>query len=195
MTRRLNLRAFRKNEDGLAAIEFALVLPLLVTIFLGSIAAFDVYRTAEELEASSGVIADVISRQVTTDNGELNQVSDLFVALTGAQSRARAEIRIRSVLGELDDKGTPTPNDDEIRYKVEWEFDSVNGGTQDVDSYITAAEVIPLSPGQSALLVDTLVKDTATFDYFGFGEQDFENSMQLSPRFTSRIVNSDYGGN
>ena len=66
MTTKFSKR-FLKSKDGVAAIEFALVAPLILTLFLGSVILSLLFRDAKTAERATSVISDVISRKTTVD--------------------------------------------------------------------------------------------------------------------------------
>lgn len=60
-TKRL-IRRFGRNERGAAAVEFALILPFLVTLYLGSIEASSLFTVDRRVEVISGTMADLVAR-------------------------------------------------------------------------------------------------------------------------------------
>ena len=186
-------RGFFRKEEGAVAVEFALVLPLFMILSLGSIASFDVYRTAESLESSTGIVADSISREVSIDNDYLLTLHGLHMAMLGSTVGSKAPISVVSVRREVDDKGTPDPSDDEVSNIVEWDFDSDRGTSRKggANELYVGRPLIPLSNGETALVIETGVKDTALFDYFAQGESNYENFAVIAPRFTAGLVNTD----
>jgi Flp pilus assembly protein TadG len=53
---------FADNERGVAAVEFALILPLLLTLYLGSIEASSLFTVDRRVEVISTTLADLIAR-------------------------------------------------------------------------------------------------------------------------------------
>ena len=70
----LRLRRFGAAKRGLAAIEFAIILPMMVFLLLGSVDLLDalsVNRRAENVAAS---LADVIARDTAVSNAEMTGI-------------------------------------------------------------------------------------------------------------------------
>lgn len=63
-----------RDESGIAATEFALVLPVMVVILFGLIEFPRAYGTSQGLSRSARTMADLISR------GSLNDVNDVYAA-------------------------------------------------------------------------------------------------------------------
>lgn len=57
------LRQFRSDIRGVAAVEFALVLPLLIALYLGSIEAASLYSTDRKVATVASTMADLVSRE------------------------------------------------------------------------------------------------------------------------------------
>lgn len=57
------LQQFRDDTRAIAAVEFALVLPLLLTLYLGTIEAATLYSTDHKVATVASTIADLVSRE------------------------------------------------------------------------------------------------------------------------------------
>ncbi len=58
-----NLRRFRKNDDGVAALEFAIIAPILVLLFLGTIEISLAVAVDRKVSRVSSAVADLITQQ------------------------------------------------------------------------------------------------------------------------------------
>lgn len=56
------LARFADNTAGVAAVEFALILPVLLTLYLGSIEASSLYTVDRRVEVISSTVADLVAR-------------------------------------------------------------------------------------------------------------------------------------
>lgn len=75
------LRRFAAATGGVAAVEFALVVPLLLTLYLGSIEASSLYTVDRRVTVISGAVGDLIARWDPGD-GSIPQatIDDYFTA-------------------------------------------------------------------------------------------------------------------
>lgn len=72
---------FRRDTQAVAAVEFALILPLLVTLYFGTVEAAQLYTVDRRVATVSSTMADLISREqdcITTD-----KLNNYFNAATG----------------------------------------------------------------------------------------------------------------
>lgn len=56
------LRCFRRNEKGVAAVEFALILPFLLLLYMGSIEASSLFTVDRRVEVIATTMADLVAR-------------------------------------------------------------------------------------------------------------------------------------
>lgn len=77
------LTSFRYDSGGLAAVEFALVFPLLVLILINVVSFYDGFRGDKIMSKVTGVIVDLVTR----DKGAIDDDDfDELVAIGGALS-------------------------------------------------------------------------------------------------------------
>ncbi|HKP23226.1 MAG TPA: TadE/TadG family type IV pilus assembly protein [Dongiaceae bacterium] len=68
------IRKLRRNDRGVAAIEFALLLPLLITLMIGSLeVTFKIWAT-QKAEKLSVTLADVIAQSQEVTTSDLNSL-------------------------------------------------------------------------------------------------------------------------
>ncbi len=63
-----------KTEQGIAAVEFALALPLLITITFGSIEVARYVLIAQKLERVSFTLSDLVTQYEKISTSDLNQI-------------------------------------------------------------------------------------------------------------------------
>ena len=78
---RIRARGFRKDRSGVAAVEFALILPLMLLIYLGGFDAMRMVRAADKAENASRTTADLTAQEPT---GSPNPGSDVATILGAA---------------------------------------------------------------------------------------------------------------
>lgn len=78
------LRRFVRAEEGVAAVEFALILPLLLLLYLGSIEASSLFTVDRRVEVISTTVADLVARWNPNQGAITDDVlSDYFRAAEG----------------------------------------------------------------------------------------------------------------
>lgn len=75
------LRAFRLREDGIAAVEFALILPIMLLLYIGSVETSALISMDRKLQTASGALGDLVARSNTTISADT--LKDYFLAAAG----------------------------------------------------------------------------------------------------------------
>ena len=72
------LRRFRRDRRGVAAVEFALILPFLLLLYLGTIEVSSLYTADRRVTTIAGTVGDLVART----NGALSTavLTDYFAA-------------------------------------------------------------------------------------------------------------------
>lgn len=98
MTVRLPLvRRFACDRRGLAALEFALIAPMMIMVLFGSVELTELLATNRRAENTAASVADVISRDTVIDNDEIGDLWTAASALMYPNSASPLQIRISSV--------------------------------------------------------------------------------------------------
>lgn len=74
------LRAFARRETGVAAVEFALVVPLMLSVYLGCTEATALLTADRKVQSVAGAIGDLVAR--TNKTIAASQLEDYFLAST-----------------------------------------------------------------------------------------------------------------
>jgi Flp pilus assembly protein TadG len=76
-----HLARFRQAREGIAAVEFALILPLMATMWLGTIEVGQAVSSNRKLVLASRTLADLTARATTISNTEMNTIFKATVAV------------------------------------------------------------------------------------------------------------------
>lgn len=68
------IKKFGCRQDGLATVEFALVLPFLMLMIIGSAGIFDYLQAKGRAQSAADTVADLISRSMEMDDDEFDDV-------------------------------------------------------------------------------------------------------------------------
>jgi len=74
-----SLKKFKKQCEGIAAIEFALLLPVMILVFFGMVEGSDALTVSRRLSNATNSIADLIGREPQISKGE---VDDVMIGIT-----------------------------------------------------------------------------------------------------------------
>jgi Flp pilus assembly protein TadG len=77
----IRLRQFRRGEDGVAAVEFALILVPMLLLYIGAMEASTLISMDRRVQSVSGAVGDLVARSDTTITAAM--LTDYFRASGG----------------------------------------------------------------------------------------------------------------
>jgi Flp pilus assembly protein TadG len=93
----LRLRHFAAAKSGLAALEFAILLPLMVFLLLGSVDLLDAMSINRRAENAAASLADVIARDTAVSNAEMTGIWSALNLLMYPGTDATMSERVTSI--------------------------------------------------------------------------------------------------
>ena len=91
------LRSFGKARQGLAALEFAILLPMMVFLLFGAVELVDVMGANRRVENTSSSLADVVSRDTEVTDDEVEGMWRAIELLMTPDDPTALNIRLTSI--------------------------------------------------------------------------------------------------
>jgi Flp pilus assembly protein TadG len=91
------LRRFARDRKGLAAVEFALIAPMMVLLLLGSVEIVNILQTNRRAENTAASLADVVSRDTEVSDQEVAGLWAATTPLMFPDTPVGLDIRITSI--------------------------------------------------------------------------------------------------
>lgn len=88
------LQSWRRNSDGVAAIEFALIAPILITMFFGVLEAGRAYAAHRRFLSASNMIGDLVAREKTISQDGLRSIYKLAPTVMGSYASDTATLTV-----------------------------------------------------------------------------------------------------
>lgn len=96
----LMLRRFRKDKKGLAAVEFALLLPVMITLFFGMVEVSMSLNARAAVVNVASVTADLVAQKSTVTGSDIKNVFGAASAILFPNAPAGATIEIYSIVDD-----------------------------------------------------------------------------------------------
>jgi Flp pilus assembly protein TadG len=177
LPRRLSCRfsRFATARGGLAAVEFALLLPILMTLYLGSVELTTGIAIQRKVDLTAHAIADLSSQFTSITNSDmtniLNASSDIIAPYSASQ--------LKSVVSELsiDANGQAT---------VVWS-DTLNGTARTVGSVVGVPTNLAV-PNTYLLLGEAQYSYNPSYGFVVTGTLTLSDQIFMRPRQSNSVA-------
>lgn len=166
------LRFFRilsRREDGVSAVEFALIAPIMLIFYVGVIEVSLALSVDRKVTSAASALADLVAQDDVITDDEMDQILAAGPVIIAPNPAGPLQIRISSVTMDL-------TGDAEI------DWSDATGMTPHAEgSAFTPPEGI-LTPGRSVVMVEVSYDYESAFAEIGVGRYTIEEVFYLRPR-------------
>ena len=99
-------RALARDRSGLAAVEFALIAPVLVTLLLGTVEVCDALSCHEKVTMLASTGADLVAQATSVSATDMTNIFDADSAVLFPYNGSSAQIVISSIVSDGKGGGT-----------------------------------------------------------------------------------------
>jgi Flp pilus assembly protein TadG len=181
--------AFRKAEGGAAAVEFAMLLPILITLFFGVVETTLALVCRADVSLMASTSADLISQVNAASSTDLSNVyaasGTVMYPYYSGGATGKPTIRITSVIYDST-SATPT-----TAGKVAWTCTQAGTGTltpasRSVNSTVTFSQPLMLTNG-SVLMAEVAYNYVSPTTKVITGAINMTNNFYTKPRRIAQI--------
>lgn len=101
-----DLRHFRKDKSGLAAIEFAFIAPVMVTLLLGTTELCNALVCHQKVTTLASTAADLVAQATTMSAADMSNVFAASNAIVYPFATGNSKIVISSIVSDGNGNGT-----------------------------------------------------------------------------------------
>lgn len=157
------LRHFARENKGLAALEFAIIAPLLmVPLLLGSVDLIDVMGANKRAQNAASSLADVVARDTEISDAELSGLWRALDVLMYPDAASAMEIRVSSI--SIDNASTA---------RVVWSEGHGGMGARQTGTNVVLDSRM-MTVGSSIIMVESAYKYDAPLGFL------FQNQVRLT---------------
>ncbi|MEM8541581.1 MAG: TadE/TadG family type IV pilus assembly protein [Pseudomonadota bacterium] len=190
------LRRFKRNGEGIAAVEFALIVPLLLAMYLGTIEVSNGITVNKRTARVASTVADLVTQQPSVSKASLEDILEIGAAIMFPYNTTLPVITVTGI--DVDDD---YPDGGKIIWSRRYNKGTFNGG---LGSGLNTDIEVP-----TRLRIDDtfLVKVTAEIEYrpivtWIIGEKtdgsgnsytalDMSEEYYLRPRLSDEVLCTD----
>jgi Flp pilus assembly protein TadG len=169
-------RAFAPNQVGMVAVEFALIIPVMITLYFGTIEVTNALTASRRVTNVAQTAADLTAQATSVSSSDVDDIFAASTAILTPFSTAPVKIVITSVVASAGNQPT-----------VAWSK-GYNGGK----AYSTNASVaLPsglTTPGSSVIMVEVTYTYTSPIGTFITGPINMSETAYLKPRRSTTVA-------
>ena len=169
------LRKIHAAKDGMAAVEFALVLPALLALLFGGLEVTNVLIVRADVSNITSSAADLIAQESSVSDADMTNVFSALSALIYPYSTSGAKIVITSVIDDGRGGG-----------KVAWS-DAYNGTAHTVGAAMTVPTGL-ITTGGSIVVSEVTYAYTTPSTYLVNIPVTMTNTFYSHPRRVAQIA-------
>lgn len=178
------LQRFARRETGVAAVEFALIVPIMLSVYLGCSEAAALLTADRKVQSVAGAVGDLVARSNKTITQ--GQLEDYFRAATSIMNPYDPTGLVQTV--------TAVSVSDEREATVLWSVRYENGvlstevaDNLEGDPYTLPDEMIDIATGQTVIAAETDYNYLPLLGIVFKNALDLHRSALFMPRFGGTI--------
>lgn len=186
-----NLKRFLANKSGVAAIEFALIFPLLILILFACIELYGHFSAVRKIAKVTASLADIVAQSRSITEEQLKALNPLAKSLMQPLDSEKMTYTIASIR-QGDDTKPP---------KLVWEHEQSSsaskislGGNGKCRDYADAGNK-KFPPNQDVIFVNIKFTYESLFENYIGGPTIYEDNMIAIPRASATVILVDKSGN
>jgi Flp pilus assembly protein TadG len=169
------IASFAQDRRGISAVEFAMLLPLLVTLYFGVVEVTQGVAIDRKVTLTTRTMADLASQVSSINNSEMTNLLNASAAVMAPYQLSPLKIVLSAVT--IDGNGTA---------KIAWS-DTLNGTARTVGSTVSLPAVLNVA---NTTLIWSEVSYTYTPDvgYVITGTLNLNDQLYMRPRLSETVT-------
>jgi Flp pilus assembly protein TadG len=169
------LGRFRRNKTGMAATEFALITPLMLSLYFGVTELSDGLMCESKVTVLASTAADLVAQDSQITNAEMTEIFNALEEVMYPYSSASTQVVVSSLIYV-----------NATSAKVAWS-DAKNSSPRAVDSTVTIPSGL-ISAGGSVIFAEVKHNYTSPAGELIYGTIQMSETFYLKPRRTTAIA-------
>ena len=171
------IKKFRKAKSGMAAVEFAFVVPIMVAMFFGVAELGDYILAARKVANISSTAADLTSQTPSVTNSEMDDIMNALNVIMRPLDPSTSTIRISSIVANNNGQLT-------VRWSDARRISAYSAGTA-APSWVPTS-VVP--PNQSVIVAEVTVRYQTLFGMYLRSGMTITDNFFLRPRRSVEVA-------
>lgn len=169
------LRRFAREHGGHAALEFAILAPMMIFLLFGSVDLLDMLQANRRVQNAAASLADVVARDTEVSDDEIAGLWEALDVLMFPNASTGMQVRVTSV--NVIDAGTA---------RVVWSEGYGGMSALSVDATVSLPAAM-MQPGTSVIMAETIYPYTSPLGFLIGGAVDFRHEAYRRSRLVDPI--------
>jgi len=168
------LRRFSGDENGISAVEFALLLPLMMSLYLGAVELSQAIAADRKVTLTARTISDLVAQVSSIDSSGISNSFNASTAVMAPYSVTNLKITVSSVSVDATGKAT-----------IAWSC-SRNGTARTKGATVTLKSALAV-PSTSLIWSEVSYAYTPVIGYVITGALTLSDQIYMRPRLSDTV--------
>jgi Flp pilus assembly protein TadG len=170
--------ALVRDTSGVSAVEFALLLPVMLTLYLGAVELSQGIAADRKVTLTSRTIADLVSQVTTINNAGMTNSLNAAAAVMAPFPVSNLKVTVSSISIDANGKAT-----------IAWS-DSLNGSARAVGSTVTLPAALNV-PSTSLIWSEVQYSYKPVVGYVITNTLTLKDQIYMRPRLVTTVTRSN----
>jgi Flp pilus assembly protein TadG len=171
------IRRFGADRRGVSAVEFAMIAPLMITLYLGGVEVTQGVSVSRKTTLIARTVADLVAQDTNVSNADMNDILAASFAVASPYPTNNLKVTVSSVT--IDASGRAT---------IAWS-DTLNGTARTVGSAVTLNSALAV-PNSSLIWGEVSYNYKPMFGWVLTGTFNLGDTIYMRPRNSNFITRS-----
>jgi Flp pilus assembly protein TadG len=169
------LRRLLRDERGVSAVEFAMLLPLMITLYLGGVEVSQAIAVDRKVTLVARSLGDLVAQSTTVTNADMTNILNAATAVVQPFPDTTLKVVVSSVTIDATNVA-----------KVVWS-DTKNGTARAVNSTVTLPAALNVA-NTSLIWAESQYAYTPTIGYVITGTMTLKDQIYMRPRLSDSVT-------
>jgi Flp pilus assembly protein TadG len=169
------LRRFLADKRGVSAVEFAMLLPLMVTLYLGGVEVSSAVAIDRKMTLVARTLGDLVAQATSVDNSAMTSILSATTAVMAPYPDTNLKITVSSI--QINSQGVA---------KISWS-DTKNGTARSIGSIVTLPAALNVA-STSLIWAEASYAYTPTIGYVITGTKNLTDQIYMRPRLSDCVL-------
>jgi Flp pilus assembly protein TadG len=166
-----------RSERGVSMIEFALVFPIMLIMFIGLVEFGEAFSIDRKIDNAASTISDLVSQESSVNNAKLGDIATVATELLKPYRTSPLTLRITSVVADAQNRTT-----------VAWTYPATGGPRAGAPYVLPRAALTEAN--SSIIVAETSYAFAPALGYF-IGSITLRGDAYFRPRASRTVAKTD----